>query len=158
MDFKSLPLNDQIEKFNEVSLNQTDLSYTKICALFEIPKTTFRDKLKRNGLKYDTESRLIIADTEDKLNDPILEVKPKAIYSDIEKKVNEMYAWYKSQNSKQPLVLDISRFEGRLTARTVKLYDNVLNKLNDIIQNNKQYTIQDIVNTALLDYLENKLT
>lgn len=172
MNFKSLELDEQIDKFNETLNTYNSFSFTKACAYLGIAKSTFSGKLKKNNYKFDKDLRQIIpldnSNSEDKKpvlkdikneNKEIKLDKNEDIEKDIEAKVNEMYKWYKAQLSSSkadkysPLV-DKSRFTDDMRIRTFKLYTNVSKELDKFTKKHSQYSIQDIVNTAILDYLE----
>lgn len=172
MDFKSLNLDEQIDKFNETLNIYNSFSFTKACSHLGIPKSTFSEKLKKNNYKFDRDLRQIISlDNSNSLDKkPILKDmknknkeikldKNEDIEKDIETKVNEMYKWYKAQlsslkASKNNPLVNKSRFTDDMRIRTFKLYKNVSNELDKFTKKHSEYSIQDIVNTAILDYLE----
>lgn len=163
MDFKQLTLDEQIELFNKELKKDKSLSFTKACNLLGIAKSTFSEKLKKNSCKFDTENKQIIRLNISISNDKKLNVdkKIKSDKSDFDKKIEEMYKWYQEQLEKDKknnnlLIIDKSKFNGEMKHRTFKLYKNVSDKLDLFIKNNSQYSIQDIINTAILEFLNNR--
>lgn len=68
---------------------------------------------------------------------------------------DQLKALVKTQEDKQELSIDAKLFSGALNSRNFKLYKNVSDRLNKFIEANKLYKTQDIVNYALLYFLDN---
>lgn len=68
---------------------------------------------------------------------------------------DQLKALVKAQGDKQELSIDAKLFSGVLNSRNFKLYKNVSDRLNEFIEANKLYKTQDIVNYALLYFLDN---
>ncbi len=68
---------------------------------------------------------------------------------------DQLKALVKTQGDKQELSIDAKLFSGALNSRNFKLYKNVSDRLNKFIEANKLYKTQDIVNYALLYFLDN---
>lgn len=126
------------------SLKNQD-NYETTTKVVEIKKELTTNKLQNNYSK-----EIEIFNTE-KIKKDFLEV------SKMKEDLRKIIEWYyKNHNVIKEHNLQINQdlFEGDLSPRSFKLYENVKNRLNNFISNNKSYKAQDIVNFAILDFLD----
>lgn len=72
-------------------------------------------------------------------------------------KFNEMYNWYQLQNN----VIDITALDLKIikndndtVSRNMRLYIDTNKRLNDFCKHHKESKVQDIINTALVEFLD----
>lgn len=71
------------------------------------------------------------------------------------KKFEEMYKWYLTKkDTPEPLIIDLEQFETPAQYKTIKMYPNVLRDLEKYCKVNKQYKMQDIINAAVLEFMD----
>ena len=73
-------------------------------------------------------------------------------YNSLNDKMNEMYNWYKLQNSNDVVEANrfvIKEFKGDTVARSFKLYDSVQKDFMKFCKKNNKYKVQDILSTLL---------
>lgn len=107
-----------------------------------------KSNIKRNT-NYNTESNIG--------NMEINPVQVKALMELIERKdeilnlLDNKDLIFKPDVSKE---IDIAELEGKLTVKTVKIYDDILDKFNKFRKKHRDLKQQDIVNLALKEFIE----
>lgn len=69
-------------------------------------------------------------------------------------KVNEIYEWYKSQNTHVTKDLRIDEFKGDPVSRSYKVYPDIQLEFKMFCEDHKQYKVQDLVSQAFKDFIE----
>ena len=69
-------------------------------------------------------------------------------------KVNEIYEWYKSQNTQVTKDLRIDEFKGDPVSRSYKVYPDIQLKFKMFCEDHRQYKVQDLVSQAFKDFIE----
>lgn len=78
-------------------------------------------------------------------------------YNSLNNKMNEMYSWYKLQNSNDVVEenkFTIMEFKGDTVARSFKLYDSVQKEFLKFCKKNNKYKVQDVLSTLLYEAMK----
>ena len=183
IDFDKLELFDQIKYVNTELLKGNTL--TNLCKSIDISRSTIRnrfEKLKYSYNKATNQYEPIVKISETKLlesipkhpieyistftqqnNNKVVSIDNDLLnnivnnYEENLSKLNEVYDWYKMQNSNKSVdtkKLNIDDFEGDIVVRSYKLYGSIQKKFTDFCRKNNKYKVQDILSQALNDFLE----
>ena len=163
---------DKIEQINYIN-NQLSKGQTLIdvCKSIGIGRTTIRDRFERIGYKYNNKAKqyqLYIEVIDLETSSPAVEGKPKYINDDLKKiienydelnnKMDELYTWYKSQESSSLAIEEgkftIKDFKGDTVTRSFKMYESVQKKFMKFCKKHSQYRVQDILSTLLDEAME----
>lgn len=183
-EFNNLDILEQVEYINNELINSSLNKIAQSMGMSESTiRDRFKNKgYKRQGKKY-TKVNKSIPTEEEPENKPIKKLsntpkkttntntqedKIKALEGQIKSLENEIKNIYKLLNSKvctevnkgihkDIIHKDIEGLRGtETTRRTYLIYNDIDKRLQEHIQANKQYKIQDIINSILVEYL-NKL-
>ena len=179
-EFKQLDIIDKITFINnELKIHKT---ITTVCKEHDLRRQTISDDFKKNGYILDKElcqytkvylensnsrgveriDKLSINTTNTNTREDKYEALEWQIRS-LEEHINSIYKLLEAKEctevnqSIQTNVIhnDIEKLqEGDTVARTFKLYNDVDKRLQEYIRANKQYKIQDIVNSIFIEYLD----
>lgn len=177
--FNKLDIMDQIEFVNKKlreGYSLTRLDNENIIS----SRKTIKNKFKKVGYELNKESNqyentIEIAKPEDKeiittniqkqkssnnvvrgdqVNNKVLE-QLVLKYTDMNNKLNEVYKWYQ-ENSNNVVIedkLEIYDFEGKVIARSYKLYEPIQKEFAEFCASSK-YRVQDIVSQAFKEFLD----
>lgn len=163
-DFDKLDINKQVEYLNSL-LEGSYNSFKGVTNVIGIPDSTLRSRLRQNGFKYNSSKiKITKFDFHTKANKKILKNTPSnnkntfVIDEDFKNRFEELYSWYKKQQNLKSkskiLLINPSEFKETTTSKTFKIYNNVLEELEKFCYKNRQYSVQAIVNTALLQLIK----
>ena len=156
-EFNKLGLKDQLD-FVNVELEKKSL--TKISDEIKISRKTLRNRFDKFGYVYDKQSnKYIIKSTskdEEGLNNTnntnILFNKIESLERRIEVLEDEL------NNSKTELIklkeINIKSLEGETVSRCYRLNKEVQNEFSDFCKRNSSYKVQDILGSALVEFME----
>ncbi len=156
-EFNKLGLKDQLD-FVNVELEKKSL--TKISDEIKISRKTLRNRFDKFGYVYDKQSnKYIIKSTskdEEGLNNTnntnVLFNKIESLERRIEVLEDEL------NNSKTELIklkeINIKSLEGETVSRCYRLNKEVQNEFSDFCKRNSSYKVQDILGSALVEFME----
>ena len=149
--FERNPANNQYESIIEVVDNSRSELYTKFNDESITKNSVIEENLKSSNKVVKSELNSLINKT-DILNNII------STYNDNVNKLDEIYSWYKLQESSNKVVehkkFKVDDFEGNIVVRSYKLYESIQKEFADFCKANNKYKVQDILCQFIKDGLE----
>ncbi|MBD8045820.1 hypothetical protein [Clostridium faecium] len=184
IDINSISIEELVKFINMELKNNKDLSVNKIADKHGLKKSTLKNKLRKGYAYDDKKRQYIKlkqSSIENK-NQPKKEDKKeetKIIQKDnksinnflddiniddlkellkLKDKLEEVIKHYNknivSSDPQVKLEIDVNKFNGKISSRLVKVYENVNSKWIEFCKKNSQYKMQDLYSKALLEFVE----
>ncbi|MBA4509775.1 DUF4250 family protein [Clostridium sporogenes] len=151
-------LNDKFSKVG-YEYNAEDRAYTKVVLIQKSNKSIIDIEHKEIEASKPVEENLNILDTNRLRNieNALKEVKELIEIKEDLKEIIQKYN--KDKNvidvaGSQELKIDLSKFEGEVKGRFVKVYGNINTDWIEFCEKNNQFKIQDLYSLALLEFME----
>lgn len=156
-EFNKLGLKDQLD-FVNVELEKKSL--TKISDEIKISRKTLRNRFDKFGYVYDKQSNKYIIKSNSKDEDDLNNTNNTNVLFDkiksLERRINGLED--RLNNSKTELMelkdISIKSLEGETVSRCYRLNKEVQKEFSDFCKRNSSYKVQDILGSALVEFME----
>ncbi len=156
-EFNKLEIKDQLD-FVNVKLEKKSL--TKISDEIKISRKTLRNRFDKFGYVYDKQSNKYIIKANKKDEDNLNNANNINVLFDkiksLEMRINDLED--RLNNSKTELIklkeINIKSLEGETVSRCYRLNKEVQSKFSDFCKRNSSYKVQDILSSALVEFME----
>lgn len=180
--FNSLDIKEQVKKFNSLLLEHKSIKQAG--SVIGIARSTIQTRFKKAGYSYVEGQYILSKQKKEikrnkkvsnkEIIDPLLSNKEKVIESNINLIKNTFYpelmellqikddlkAIVQKYNQDKKCIdientkLEIVNFKGDLKVKSIKIYDEVLDRFNKFMKVNKGYKQQEVISQALWEFLE----
>lgn len=154
--FNELQVKGQIEFINKELENK---SLTKISEELKVSRKTIRNRFEKIGYSYDKQRKKYIIETNKEdfnntINTKLLLEKMKGLERQI-KTLEEKFKLIKDiPKIKEHEEININSLEGETVSRCYRLNKEVQKEFSDFCKRNSSYKVQDILGTALVEFME----
>ena len=159
--FNSLDIMNQLEFINK-ELEKKSL--TKISEEIKISRKTIRNKFEKIGYVYDNQSNKYELKDNNKpsnaknntINTKQLADKMKSLEGKIKALEDEFILIKDRQEIKNEKEINLKVLEGETVSRCYRLNKGVQKEFSSFCKKNSKYKVQDILATALIEYMKNE--
>jgi hypothetical protein len=151
--FNELEAKYQIEFINKELENK---SLTKISEELKVSRKTIRNRFEKIGYSYDKQSNKYKheEDFNNTINTKVLLEKMKALENQI-KTLEEEFKLIKDRPKiKELKEIDIKMLDGETVSRCYRLNKDIQKEFSSFCKQNSSYKVQDILATALIEYMD----
>ncbi len=166
----ALELNENIIA-NKTRIKEEKISTDTYIKKFGINRKDFSETIKNTDISYNKSTFLYDINKDDtKVNDGLIKVIPKLYHKsetsantevlellDIKGEILEIIEWYKNQKNITEIPeikIDIEKLSGKVYTKGFKIYEEVMSKFDIFCKVHKQYTKQDLMAMAIIEYME----
>lgn len=180
--FNSLDIKEQVKKFNSLLLEHKSIKQAG--SVIGIAKSTIQTRFKKAGYSYVEGQYILSKQKKEikrnkkvsnkEIIDPLLSNKEKVIESNTNLIKNTIYpelmellqlkddlkAIVQKYNQDKKCIdientkLEIVNFTGDLKVKSIKIYNEVLDRFNEFMKVNKGYKQQEVISQALWEFLQ----
>ena len=142
--FKELPIDDIVKISNERLSKGATLK--ELYKDFTVGEKTFKSHLNAFGYNYNAKSKRV---------EPVVveEVVSVEEFNELKNRVDELFNLVNS-NALKP-VEGIKEYDGEFVSRNFKIDKDLWNEFSSWCSKNRQYKVQDVINSVLENFLEN---